>query len=515
MRDLDHFRAGEPLEARPDRLGYRAGKFVRRHRVPLAAAAAAAVTVTALVAFYGARLAGARNAALAEAERAQRIQSFMLSLFEGGDDEVAPPESLRVVTLLDRGVRQARLLDGEPAAQAELLQTLGEVQLGLGRLDPAESLLTAADERRRTALGAEHPDVARGLIPLAHLQLGRADYEAAETAARQALELSRRVRPAAHPDVQAALVTLGQVLSERGRYDEAIAVLEESVALRGASPQEDLDLASALHALANAHFYAGRYDVSDSLNLRVLDITRRKLGDTHPSVADNLVNLGAVRAQLGRHAEAEASYREALAVTRAWFGDDHPKTATNRTMLGRALVAQGRADEAVAELTEALAVLERVHGPVHPRVASALNELGIVAMQHGRLDEAEAAFRRMADIYRRTYGEDHDVLGVARSNVASVHMAKGEWAAAEAELRGVIALFERTLGGDHLNTGIARIKHGRALHRLERRDEARAETEAGLAVLAALGDSSSSWVKAAREDLAAAGGGQGPSAGSR
>ena len=32
IRDLDHFMQGEPLEARPDSLSYRTGKFLRRHR---------------------------------------------------------------------------------------------------------------------------------------------------------------------------------------------------------------------------------------------------------------------------------------------------------------------------------------------------------------------------------------------------------------------------------------------------------------------------------------------------
>jgi len=32
IRDIDHYLKGEPLEARPDSLRYRAGKFVRRNR---------------------------------------------------------------------------------------------------------------------------------------------------------------------------------------------------------------------------------------------------------------------------------------------------------------------------------------------------------------------------------------------------------------------------------------------------------------------------------------------------
>ena len=74
-RDIAHYQKGEPLEARPDTVGYRAGKFVRRHWRAVSAAAAAMLTlIVGLVAFYTVRLTNARNAALTEAARAQRIQ---------------------------------------------------------------------------------------------------------------------------------------------------------------------------------------------------------------------------------------------------------------------------------------------------------------------------------------------------------------------------------------------------------------------------------------------------------
>ncbi|MGQ0722938.1 MAG: tetratricopeptide repeat protein [Candidatus Eiseniibacteriota bacterium] len=502
IRDVDHYLAGEPLEARPDSLGYRTAKFVRRHRAALAVTAAVFAAVVVLVAFYGARLAGARNAAVAEAERAQRIQRFMLSLFEGGEEEAAPPDSLRVVTLLDRGLAEARMLDADPVAQSELFQTLGEIQTQLGRFEQADSLLVAALDGRRALLGNEHPDVARAMVALGLVRTARAEYDDAERLVREGLEITRRTLPRAHPDIASALVALGEVLVSRGQYDDAIAVLEEALSLRDADAPEDLDLAMAFHELANVHFYAGHYVASDSLNQRVLDISRRVLGERHPSLADNLINLGAVRSQLGRHDEAERWFREALDLTRSWYGDDHPKAATNRTMLARALVSQGRLDEAVVELEQALLVLERALGPIHPRVASALNELGRVALQRGDLDDAEKHFRRMVEIYRAVHGEEHDVLGVALSNLASVHMAREEWSRAEELLREVTALFSRTLSENHLNVAIARIKLGRTLLRQGRGAEAAKETGTGHNILVALGDSTSSWVVAARQDLA-------------
>src|SRR5262249_35296647 len=50
IRDVEHFLNGEPLEARPDTVRYRAGKFVRRNREAVAATAIAFALVVGLVA---------------------------------------------------------------------------------------------------------------------------------------------------------------------------------------------------------------------------------------------------------------------------------------------------------------------------------------------------------------------------------------------------------------------------------------------------------------------------------
>src|SRR5208283_459380 len=135
VRDIDHFLKGEPLEARPDTAGYRLRKFATRHWQGLATAAAVFAVVAGLVVFFTVRLAIARNAALAEAARTQRIQKFMTNLFQGGDADAGPADNLRVVTLLDRGVQEAHSLNAEPEVQAELYQTLGTLYQNLGKFD--------------------------------------------------------------------------------------------------------------------------------------------------------------------------------------------------------------------------------------------------------------------------------------------------------------------------------------------------------------------------------------------
>jgi serine/threonine-protein kinase len=151
IRDVDHFLNGQPLDARPDSLRYRSGKFTRRHWRPLAAAAVVFALVSGLVISYTVRLTAARNASLAQTARTQRIQRFMLNLFEGGDKQAGPAEDLRVVTLVDRGVQEARTLGNEPAVQAELYETLGSIYQNLG--PRADTLLQSARQRRSRSGG--------------------------------------------------------------------------------------------------------------------------------------------------------------------------------------------------------------------------------------------------------------------------------------------------------------------------------------------------------------------------
>jgi len=505
IRDIDHYLAGEPLEARPDTFGYRLGKYARRNWRPVSAASASFIVVVGLVVFYTVRLATARNAAVAEAARTQRIQRFMLNLFQGGEEAVGPADSLRVVTLVDRGVRDAQSLDGEPAVQAELYETLGSIYQKLGKLDRADSLLRAALDQRRSLFGSDDAEVAKSLVALGRLRVDQADYKEAERLIREGLAISERHRPPGDPAIASATLALGQVLEESGKYDEGIKVLEEAVRLRGMAPaQPTTELAASMRELANTHFYAGHLAVADSLDRLVLALTRKLNGERHPLVAEDLINLGAVQHEWGHYQEAERYYRQALDITQAFYGPSHYKTAAGLTVLGRALIFQKRYDDAMPLFHRALAIRERVFGKVHPQVASTLNEMGGIALAREKFGEAEALASRVLAIYRTVYSGKHNLIGTALANLASVYMAQHQYARAEPVLREAIGVFTETQGAAHLNTGIARIKLGRTLLRQRRYAEAARETLAGYQILTKQTDPGVSWLVAARKDLVAA-----------
>jgi eukaryotic-like serine/threonine-protein kinase len=502
IRDIEHYRNREPLEARADTWSYRVGKFVRRQRKAVAVSAAVMALIIGLVAFYTVRLARARNEAVAEATRAQRIQRFTLNLFQGGDESVGPSDELRVVTLLDRGVQEAHALDSEPQIQAEMYQTLGGIYQNLGKLDQAEKLLQQSLEQRKKLFGADHPVVAEGLVSLGLLRDAQARYDEAEQLVRQGLEMSKRHLPASHPAIAKATSSLGRVLEDKGEYDKAISTLNEAVRLQSGPEASRAELGSSLTELANCNFYAGHYDVSDALNRRVIEIDRKLYGERHPNVANDLINLGATQFERGYYPEAERYYRQALEIIGGFYGKDNQETASAQTMLARALVSQNKLDEASGLLKDALRIQEHVYGEVHPRVASALNELGKVAMQSGKYDEAEAEFQRMGEIYRKVYSGKHYLIGVALSNLGSVDTERKRFSDAERYLREALNVFEQTLPAGHVNFGITRVKLGRALLREGRYRDAETETQTGLDILAKQSNPSMSWIQKGRQDLA-------------
>jgi len=501
IRDIDHYLHGEPLEAHADRLGYRVAKFVRRHRAAVAAAVLVFLVINSMAAYFTVRLTKARDAALAEAARTQRIQKFMTRLFQGGDPSAGPDNNLRVLTLLDRGVQQAQALDSDPEVQAELYETLGGLYQNLGKFDTANSLLNSSLTLRKSLFGNDSAQVGETLVALGRLRDDQAQLPEAERLIRQGLDIETRHLAPAHPEIAKATTALGKVLEDRGSYDAAIQILTRATHLQTATAAITPELADTLYELANCHFYAGHYDTAQQLNQQLLPIYRNLYGPNHPRVSDVLVNLAAILHDRSHYPEAEKLERQALAIVENWYGEDSPITASDLTMLARTLVFEGRYDEATALLRRSLAIKEKIYGPVHPSVASSLNELGNVSVREAKYDDAEQYFTRMVGIYHTIYGDHHYLVGIATSNLAGAYAGKHEWPRAEALFRQAIQIFTDTQSPTHINTGIARTKLGHVLLSEKEYRAAEPESRAGYDILIKQIAPGASWLLSARKDL--------------
>jgi serine/threonine-protein kinase len=382
-----------------------------------------------------------------------------------------------------------------------LFETLGGIYQKLGNLERADSLLGSALDRRKAIFGPGDARVSDSLADLGLLRADQARYDDAEKLARQGLDAAQRLRPKDDASVAKAKYALGTVLEARGNYAEALPNLEEAVRLYSARAPVSEELAAALTQLAATHFYAGHFDISKTVNQRVLQMDRQLHGEHHPSVAEDLSSLGAIEQEQGHYPEAETFYRQAVDITRSFYGNEHNETALRLTQLSRALIYEKRWDEAVDLLRQALAIQQRVFGPVHNTVAGVMNELGNVAYMRDQEDEAEMWFRKALEIYKTVYHDHHSVIAVEISNIGGVYLDRKDYPKAEQLFREAVARFTDTLSADHVSTGIAQLKLGRALLRQNRYREAEEHMLAGYRIVSKQASPSVSWLKSARKDL--------------
>jgi serine/threonine-protein kinase len=502
IRDIDHYLNSEPLEARPDTWRYRMSRFFRRHRGAVLAATLAFALVACMIVFFTLSLARERNHALAQAARTERIQRFMLNLFRGDDKEAGPAGDLRVVTLIDRGVSEARSLDGEPLVQAELYQTLGTMYQKLGKLDRADALLQSSLKERKSLREPDYSAIADNLMAIGLLRSEQGQSKEAERMAREALAVIHIHEPRNKPLLAKSEAALGRVLVEGGKYGQAVEILDHVVPLQSAEGPASPELARTLATLADAHLYLGHYSVADSLYQRALAIDRRVYGDGHPQASDDLGDLGQIQEIWGHYADAERYERQALEISEAWYGKDHPDTAGKMTTLASTLTLEGQYGEAEGLLQQALATQQRVLGDMHPRVAYVVNVLGSIAIQRKDFKNAEADDRRVAEIYRSAYGDGDYRVAVAMGNLASVYLAEERYVPAERLFRDVVQRDIKSLSADNINTGVVEIKLGRTLLKQRRYREAEVETRTGYEVLLRQTSPSTSFVQGARHDLA-------------
>ncbi len=406
--DLRRHLAGLPVRARRSTLAYRAGRFARRHRTAISAAALAAAGLIAgtAAALWQASQAGQARARaeglLAESEvqrtKAERISAFLVDLFEISEPERARGATMTAREILDRGAEGIRNdLAREPEAQAVLLLTVGQVYQKLGLYAEAEPPLRQALDLRKRVLGGGHADTAASHSGLGLLLIDRGAYEEAEGHLRQALAIRRR--GGAGAEMGKCLNDLGLVLYYQGRIEEAGAFLRFALAVR-----------------------------------------QRSLGPSHPDVGETLNNQAAIRLQLRDWKAGEEALRQALAIHRVAYGNDHPEVAITLSNLGVALERQGSLEEAETVLREALAIRQKLLGRAHPEVAETLSNLSQVQRRRGDLAAARASLKEAVALDREALGRDHPTVAVLLGNLGEVELAAGDFDRAEAAFREMLRI---------------------------------------------------------------------------
>ena len=436
--DLVRYLDGHPVEARPDGWAYVVGRFVRRHRSMVAAAA---VAVLALVGGLGASLAAlayereARAEAEAATERAEGAADFLADLFDSANAESNGGEAPTVPEVLDEAA--ARVADVEPAAlQGYLYALIGEVYLHSGQESRAESLLVRAVDVLSYP-GAPVETRALALYNHGRMLGFRHEHAAAADGFRQALSLltadhSTRLRFDLTRD-------LSWVLRETGDIEGATVAAEAAVSLaRNGMARRNLPF--ALWELGMTADVDGRLADAEAALREMVAIHEDEQGPDHPMTAVSLPVLAHILERTGQPEEADRLRSRAHNVFVEAFGSDHTRTMENLVERAYTRITLGRPQAAARDLDTTLAIATRIldhndrrWGLVGLRGAAAWSRLG----RHAEAERLARAALRVAAVH-----EDPLEQARAEAAVADALLGQSRTDAGRRHLERALASFD-------------------------------------------------------------------------
>ena len=363
--DIDRYLRDEPVSAHVPSAAYRAGKYIRRHRLGVAMTAVAVLLLAGLSiaeAVQLRRITEERDRARRERDRADRIAKFMTGIFRGADPYAARGHIVTAREVLDSAAKEVGTgLSNDPELQAEMMNTIGQSYIDLGEYSRAQSQYEGALEIRRRLLGPEAPETLDSMFLVASALAFQANRSVeAENLLRKLLEIERRLHG---PDSAQAVWTeseLAASLLGQGRFSEAEKFYSEAynAERRIYGPEAGITQYSRM-ALGYTLYEEGRYGEAEKLEREAVDIGRRVAGVEAGDTARAMSSLSWILLAEGRYPEAEKLEREALDVRRRILGPEHPETLKCVEILAAILSREGRNDEAERLFREALQAIRR------------------------------------------------------------------------------------------------------------------------------------------------------------
>lgn len=358
--DVRRYLSGEPVAAHPPSLGYRVGKFVRRHAIGVGSAALMIVLMAAATGFsiWEARI------ARQQAQRAQAANQFLATVFQIPFRDSASRYDMTVRQLLQLAeVRVKPVLGADPAIATDVDLVLGRGFESQQANEEARRLFERALERARAT--GDVPRQAAATSWLASVSYQSSNTPEAWSRALEALALWKRVRGRFTPGQAVEVLAIsGQILRyiqpsnpiHREYLAEAVRLgrlypNEVESALRSASLEGLAE--SYLNAPGNPQqYYREAYPlIQEALTLDRADPSHGYL------LMESLETWGRINRFLGDYEQDEAAQREAYQLTLKMLGPDQAETAHERAIWAISLTEVGKLPQSYEESQAALATM--------------------------------------------------------------------------------------------------------------------------------------------------------------
>ncbi len=475
--DIRRYLNHQPVVARPASARYQLRKYVRRHRIGVAAAAGIILMLAALTAVQASelrRISRERDRANRERDHAARIADFMTGMFKVSDPSEARGKTVTAREILDKASNEMNAaLTNDPEVRADMLHVMATTYLNLSIYERAHDLAQNALNLRQKILGPDDPKTMQSMAQLGFILDREGSFDEAIKLESKAVDDERRVLGPDHPTTLQATEQLGIILLDLGRFAEGEKAARVAAnTYRRLLGADDPKTLLARNYLATALWYQERYPEAETEYRHLLETDLRVLGPDHPQTLATMTNLALLQWQQHRFADAERMYRQALAGQLRVLGPEHQTTAVTLSNLAVAVQFQGRLAEAERLCREALGIRLKSLGPAHEETLETQMNLADLLRREGHIIEAEKLQRNSLAVEIRVLGPEHPDTLWAQTNLAEILIRERRYSEAETIARQSYDAQLRTLGAGHSHTVDTRRTLGEAMAHLHRYREA-------------------------------------------
>ena len=278
------------------------------------------------------------------------------------------------------------------------------------------------------------------------------DLPAAIDQDRKALALFRASLGAEHPRSLQAQYWLSQDLTEASRFDEAAQLIAEADAMREHQAIADPRTLFAAHRARCYHgILSSSYERAIGDCEATLASQRQLDPNDHTALFKWLANLATLYSRMGRFEQANPLFAEGLETLRRNDDETSPTGARFKNLYGINLVLEHRYKDAEPLLHEAYEAMV-ARNPANLYAHETLGLLAVVYAHTGRLEEALAASRTSYENYLRDAGADSHFTALAEG-LLGVHACEaGECDSGIAHLESARKRLGQQLGERHPQT---------------------------------------------------------------
>lgn len=502
--DINRYKNNYPVLARPDSVGYRVKKYVRRHRVSVASGIALFLVLILGVAatLWQAQIAKTeRDLAQYEASKARQITNFLIDLFENNDPDRLLGDTLTADRMLKMGSENIDKLIDQPELYGEMLKVIGQlyhkqrifdqsklhlenslkvfqehfgddyfvaaqvkVELAetLRYLDDKETALKFVQEAETIIekhFGKNSLEYIKALSITGQIYTDLAQYDTALEYLNQALEVYNKIEnPTDKEYNQLAIINndIARIYHLNNDYPNAIIHYKKALKINKSIQGEISQNVAALYYNIGVALRSSNPDSAEIYALNSLNIVKQVFGDKpNDRLRSSLRLLADISRDKGEFEQAYDYANEAYQVAKEVFGINNVRTAFAMYSLAQALYANNNYKDATYKFLEATIIFEETLGKDHPTVGLVYSENASYFYRMKNLDQCILFQKRTVAFYKNNFPDDISAIAKAKQSMAMYFEEYNQIADAEQMLLKSHAILKDTFGNEDENTIIA------------------------------------------------------------